>query len=168
MSTTLELLRDAHNLLTAVEGLPPDEMDARIAAWLDNATDKAAALQAVITRAESQEAFLKREADALTAAAKGQARAADRCRALIVDLLRAKMAIGEPGSIQGPGWTLSLRETQAVDVSDLDALPPAFWREKTTREPDKGAIKAEIEAGNTVPGAALKVNHSVTIRKAKA
>ena len=123
MSTTLDLIRQAEVLISSVDGLPPEEMDAAMAAWVSGAGDKAAALQAVIARAESEEAFLKREADALSAAAKAHGRVVERCRHMLVGLLRAKMALGEGTNIKGPGWSMGLRETQAVEVSDPTALP---------------------------------------------
>ena len=166
MSTTLDLLNSANALLSSCEGLPPEEMDAKIAEWLGNASDKAAALQAVVTRAENQKTFYTKEAQSLTVAATQQEAIAVRCRAMIVGILRKQSELGEGTSIKGAGWSMSLRESTAVDVSDLDALPPRYWRERTSREPDKAAIKADIESGVVVPGASLKLNHSVTIRKA--
>lgn len=168
MSTTLDLLKAADDLLLACEGLPPEEMDATIAAWMDGAADKATALQAVVAKAESQGEFLSQEAAALTAAAKQQIAVADRCRGLIVSLLRKQASLGEKPIIRGPGWSAFLRETKAVEVSDPGVLPPVYMRTRVSTEPDKAAIKADIEAGNLIPGASLVTRYSATIRKAGA
>jgi len=164
---TYELLRAADALIHACEGLEPEAMDSALAAWVDGATDKAAALQAVVARAESEELFLDGEAKSLARAAKQQATIAARCRTLIVALLRKRVEIGEGSVIRGPGWSLSLRQTEAVEVSDPTAIPPAYLRTRTTTEPDKAAIKEAVEAGETIPGASLVTRYSATIRKAQ-
>ena len=166
MSTTLDLLRDADALIQSCEGLEPEAMDAALAAWVDGAANKAAALQAVVARAEAQEAFLDGEAKALILAAKQQTAIAARCRSLIVSLIRKQVEIGEGTVIRGPGWSMSLRQTEAVEVSDLAAIPAAYLRVKTTTEPDKAAIKEAIESGEPIPGVSVVTRHSVTIRKA--
>ena len=165
MSTTLDLLREADLLIASCDGLAPEEMDATIALWMEGATNKAAALQAVVSRAESQEAYLTTEAKSLTAAAIQQAHVANRCRGLIVSLLRKQADLGEGSVIRGPGWSLSLRTTEAVEVSNPALLPPAFVRSKVSAEPDKAAIKAAIDGGQFVPGATVVQRYSTTIRK---
>ena len=165
MSTTLDLLRDADALIRSCEGLDPEAMDAALAAWVDGAANKAAALQAVVSRADSQKEYLTGEAAALTAAADQQAAIAERCRRLIVSLLRKQEELGEKPIIRGPGWSMSLRRSEAVEISDPDAIPPEYLRVKTTKEPDKGAIKAAITEGLTVRGAVVVRRDSVTIRK---
>lgn len=52
--------------------------------------------------------------------------------------------------------TVSLRPgTLSVRILDEAEIPSQLMREKVTRTPDKAAIKAQIEAGETVPGAEL-------------
>jgi hypothetical protein len=101
----------------------------------------------------------------MTAAADQQAAIAERCRRLIVSLLRKQEELGEKPIIRGPGWSMSLRRSEAVEISDPEAIPPEYLRVKTTKEPDKGAIKAAITEGLTVRGAVVVRRDSVTIRK---
>jgi len=51
----------------------------------------------------------------------------------------------------------------SVEITDEAKLPATFWREKL--EPNKQAILALLRAGQTIPGAALKVSApALTIR----
>lgn len=167
MSTTYTLIREAAALLYECGDLPPEEADARLSEWIDASTDKAAALQAVIARSEAESAFLGSESRAIAAAAKRCDATADRCRALLVQLLRSQVELGGPGKVTGPGWSAGLTSSRAVVVLSEGLLPPDYIRVKTTREPDKAAIKEAIEGGAEVPGATLEERFSATIRRAK-
>ena len=167
MSTTFDLIRDAAALLSECGDLPPEEADARLSAWIDASTDKAAALQAVIARSEAESAFLDGEARAISAAAKRCDATAARCKGLLAQLLRSQVELGGPGKVSGPGWSAGLTSSRAVVVLSEGMVPGEYFRVKTTREPDKAAIKEAIESGAEVPGAALEERFSATIRRAK-
>lgn len=59
-------------------------------------------------------------------------------------------------------FTVSIRQTQAVNVTDLDKLPFNF--KKMSYVADKKAIKQAIDNGDTVEGAELVINKSVVIK----
>jgi hypothetical protein len=167
MSTTYTLIREAAAMLYECGDLPPEEADARLSEWIDASTDKAAALQAVIARSEAEGAFLDGEARAIAAAAKRCDATAARCKGLLVQILRSQVDLGGPGKVSGPGWSAGLTSSKAVVVLSEGMLPGEYFRVKTTREPDKAAIKEAIEGGAEVPGAALEDRYSATIRRAK-
>ena len=167
MSTTFQLIREAAAMLSECGDLPPEEADARLSAWIDASADKAAALQAVIARSESESAFLDSEARAIAAAAKRCDTIAARCKGLLVQLLRSQVELGGPGKVSGPGWSAGLTSSRAVVVLSEGMVPGEYFRVKTTREPDKAAIKEAIEGGAEVPGATLEDRYSATIRRAK-
>jgi hypothetical protein len=55
-----------------------------------------------------------------------------------------------------PRATISVRPgSVSVQITDEAEIPTQLMREKITRAPDKAAIKAQLEAGETVPGAEL-------------
>jgi len=55
-----------------------------------------------------------------------------------------------------PRATISVRPgSVSVQITDEAEIPSQLMREKITRAPDKAAIKAQLEAGETVPGAEL-------------
>jgi len=167
MSSTFDLIREAAALLFQCGDLPQEEADARLSEWIDASTDKAAALQAVIARSEAESAYLDGEARAIAAGAKRCKATADRCKGLLVQLLRSQVELGGPGKVAGPGWSAGLTKSKAVVVLSEGMIPAAFFRVATTREPDKAAIKEAIEGGAEVPGAALEDRYSATIRRSK-
>lgn len=55
-----------------------------------------------------------------------------------------------------PDLVASIRRgPESVFVTSEDDLPDAYWREVTTRTPDKGLIGKALKAGTDVPGATL-------------
>lgn len=55
-----------------------------------------------------------------------------------------------------PRATVSIRPgSVSVNIVNEADIPTQLMRERVTRSPDKAAIKAQIEAGETVPGAEL-------------
>lgn len=58
--------------------------------------------------------------------------------------------------IERPTATLSIRQgALSVAITDETAIPSQLCTVKTITSPDKAAIRAQIEAGETVPGAEL-------------
>lgn len=186
-STINDIIEQAAGLLsppsmedwTPPAGVPPElaeqlereEYDRRaqskIDAYLADRSDRLACLRA-IRRAASE------RADAYGDAAIPWQRMAERqrrlvayCEQLATNVLVAERAacggnMGEPYKVELPnGVKIGLRVTRVVQVADVDMLPGKYVRTKTTREPDKVAIKKAIDAGEAVPGARLKNNEHV-------
>ena len=59
-------------------------------------------------------------------------------------------------------FTVSIKQTQAVNVTDLDKFRINF--KKMSYVADKKAIKQAIDSGDTVEGAELVINKSVVIK----
>lgn len=113
-----------------------------VALWVKNLTADAAAYKA------EKEAFAERER---RAAAKAES-------------LKRFLAY----ALNGEKFTttrcaVSFRRSKAVEISDEAALPAEFKTEAITYKPDKKAIKAAIEAGQSVAGCELveRLNASV-------
>lgn len=114
-----------------------DIADATLAAMMDDEALAAAA------KAQAQE--LKRRADRL------EARADARKRSLLtlLDAIDAK-------KLERPRATISRRAgSVSVQITDEAAVPTQLCTVKTITAPDKAAIRKQIEAGETVPGAEL-------------
>lgn len=113
------------------------------------------------------------EAEALAAATKALAddyaarakRIGDRPRAIKAALLHLLDAIGEK-KLERPAATVSRRAgSLSVKITDADAVPSQLCTVKTVTAPDKAAIKAQIDAGEVVPGAELvRGDDTVTVR----
>lgn len=80
--------------------------------------------------------------------------------------LRMVLQTAELKKAERPLATVSLRPgTLSVRIVDEAEIPSQLMREKISRSPDKTAIKAQIEAGETVPGAELvRGEETVSVR----
>jgi hypothetical protein len=89
-----------------------------------------------------------------------QVRGADGVKALMLSL----MSVADLPKLVLPEATLSVTKPRSsVDITDLDALPQGTFI--TVRQPDKTAIKAMLDAGEEIPGAALKTSDpGLTVR----
>jgi hypothetical protein len=87
-------------------------------------------------------------------------RGADGLKGLILRL----MATAELPKLELPEATLHVGKGRvSVSVTDVDSLPQGTF--KLVRQPDKVAIKKELEAGSYVPGAALVTGeNTLTVR----
>lgn len=84
------------------------------------------------------------------------ARGADGLKGLLLKL----MATAKLPTLPLPEATVSVRPgSNSVSITDIDALPQGYFG--TQRVPLKDAIKASLEAGQPVPGAALVTGESV-------
>lgn len=119
---------------------------------LDGETDILAALDALIDSEQADRAMaeaIKARADALRARASRFDARADAARRG----MQAVMAAASLRKVVRPLATLSVQPGRvSVQITDPDAVPTQL---RKPGPPDKTAIRAQIEAGETVPGAAL-------------
>lgn len=127
-----------------------------------NALDIADALIAKRGEAKALAAAAKAQADELAARA---SRIAERSRACDAALLTLLRAAGEK-RLERPGATISRRSGSVrVVIDDETDVPTQLC--KIVQTPDKTAIKKQIDAGETVPGARLERGpDGVTVRVA--
>jgi hypothetical protein len=115
-----------------------------------NVDDMVGALIRERVEAEAHEAASRAAADTFAARAK---RMSDRRSAINVALGAILDAVGED-KIKHPLGTVSrLAPSKSVEITDERAVPSQLCRQV----PDKAAIKAALEAGETVPGAVLSL-----------
>lgn len=107
------------------------------------------------------DAIKAREADMKVRRDRIEARAKAKRRTLLTIL----DATGQK-KMERPLATVSRRSgSMSVQITDEDAIPTQLKTVKTVTSPDKAAIKAQIEAGEDVPGAALvRGEDGVTVR----
>jgi hypothetical protein len=60
-------------------------------------------------------------------------------------------------------FTVAIRKTQSVEITNIDLLPCEYIRTKTVIEPDKLNLKTALKLGD-VPGAEIRINETVTIK----
>lgn len=122
---------------------------------LDGETDVMDLLDGEIAAMQADEALAAaikaREADLKTRRERIEMRAEAHRKNLKLVLQHAALSKAER-----PLATVSIRPgSLSVRIVDEAEIPSQLMREKVTRAPDKAAIKAQIEAGETVPGAEL-------------
>ena len=96
----------------------------------------------------------------LTSRRDREARGADGIKKLMVQLMTASQL---PKLILAEATISLLNGRETVSITDIDALPQGTFT--IERKPDKAAIKAMLEAGEDIPGAALVSGENVlTVR----
>lgn len=65
--------------------------------------------------------------------------------------------------LETPAFSIALRKSTAVIITNEEDVPSQLMRTKTTTDPDKGAIGKQLKAGELVPGAELEHRTSLTI-----
>lgn len=78
--------------------------------------------------------------------------------------LASAMIVNGQKKIETPRVKLSTLITPSVSIIDLSLIPSEYHRIKTVDEPDKDLIKRALKSGETVDGAELIFNASVTIK----
>jgi hypothetical protein len=156
-------------LIEAISAELADYRDDDEAFWttLDGETDAVDLIDTFLAGAQDDDALadaIARQIDELAARAKrieDRARAKRRTLGLILNAAGMKKAERPRGTVSVRPGNLSVRIVAEEDI------PSQLMREKITRAPDKAAIKAQIEAGERVPGAELvRGDDVVTIRVA--
>ena len=129
-----------------------------------NAIDIADRLIAEMLENETIAEAIRAQVEALSKRKWRMEARADAYRKSILGLLDA---IGEK-KLERPRATISRRAgSVSVLITDEKSIPSQLCTVKTVSSPDKAAIKKQIEAGETVPGAELaRGKDSVTVRVA--
>ena len=94
----------------------------------------------------------------LTALKKAKESAVERMKESVLNAMR----IYEIEKIASPTMTISIRRSEAVEVSEN--LEQEYMTKKITYAPDKIRIKNLIKEGNSVPGARIVQNFSLQIK----
>ena len=61
-------------------------------------------------------------------------------------------------------YKLSYRKSESVEISNENALPKEFLKEKITTAPDKVAIKEALKNWQEVPWASIKVSQNLQVK----
>ena len=123
------------------------------------ARDKIEASALYILELEAEAEAVKAEASRMLDRSKSLAKKAERIKALVQSALPAL-----DGKVKTARVTVSIRTTQAVEVSEGANLPEAYTTVKTTVSPNKIAIKQALLDGVEVSGCHLEARESVSIR----
>ena len=122
------------------------------------AADKVEATALYLRELDAEAKAAKDEADRMIARVKSMQKRSDYLKSMLLDALHAT------GKVKTARVTVSIRTTQAVEVSEGANLPEAYTTVKTTVSPNKIAIKQALLDGVEVPGCSREARESVSIR----
>lgn len=122
------------------------------------AAEKIEATALYLRELDAEAKAAKDEADRMIARVKSLQKRSDYLKSMLLDALHAT------GKVKTARVTVSIRTTQAVEVSEGANLPEAYTTAKTTVSPNKVAIKQALLDGVEVPGCHLEARESVSIR----
>ena len=110
------------------------------------ANDKIEATALYLRELDAEAKAAKDEAERILARVKSMQKRSDYIKSMLLDALHAT------GKVKTVRVTVSIRTTQAVEVSEGANLPEAYTTVKTTVTPNKVAIKQALLDGVEVPG----------------
>lgn len=122
------------------------------------ASDKIEATALYLRELDAEAKAAKDEADRMIARVKSMQKRSDYIKSMLLEALHAT------GKVKTARVTVSIRTTQAVEVSEGAGLPEAYTTVKTTVSPNKIAIKQALLDGVEVPGCHIEERESVSIR----
>lgn len=113
-----------------------------------------------IKNTEAEADAIKAEEEKLTARRKRLENKAKRLREYIINSMKENK--DEP--LKTARCEVSIKDNEKTDITDLESIPEEFIKVKVEKNPDKTAIKKAIKAGQTVPGAQIIINTTLTIK----
>ena len=122
------------------------------------AAEKIEATALYLRELDAEAKAAKDEADRMLARVKSMQKRSDYLKSMLLEALHAT------GKVKTARVTVSIRTTQAVEVSEGADLPEAYTTVKTTVSPNKVAIKQALLDGVEVPGCYIEEHESVSIR----
>lgn len=164
MKETLYSINEEYlNILAQIEeneGELTPELEQALAINEEQHEAKLEAYGHIIANYKAEAEACKAEAERLKKKADNALKAAERLK----DTIRYFLQVTDRRKAAGGTFTFSLRDSEAVSVTDETAIPEEWWRVKTTREVNKADIKAALKGGAAIPGVELVTNTSLTIK----
>ncbi len=138
----------------------PEDLIEIINQLVDRQADKVDAVVSFYRRCDSEIDWLKGEIEKI----KIQVKRYERIQERLEYISGAALLAEGTKSIEGKINKIASRKTEFVEILDQSMIPNEYLRIKTTIEPDKERIKADLKKGLDVPGCVLKVKESVNFR----
>ena len=113
-----------------------------------------------IKNTEAEAAAIKAEEEKLKARRERLENKAKRLREYVINSMKENK--DEP--LKTARCEVSIKDNEKTDITDLESIPEEFIKVKVEKNPDKTAIKKAIKAGQTVPGAQIIINTTLTIK----
>ncbi|HDX5341606.1 TPA: siphovirus Gp157 family protein [Citrobacter sedlakii] len=160
MSKLYEIANDYARLMDA--DFDADEIADTLEGMEGELTDKIEQLLAIVKNESGYAERLKEEAKSLNERAAVIQNKIENILAYIASSLEM---VGKKKIRAGLHQVTVRAPSESVDITDSSALPPEYVEYETVIKADKLAIKHQLKAGNSIPGAQLKVGKPSLIIK---
>lgn len=151
MSKLYEIANDYAKLMD--EELEPELIADTLEGMEGELTDKVEQLLAICKNETGYADRLKEEAKSLNERALSVMNKVDR----IQEYIAKSLSTAGLKKIRAGIHQVTIRApSESVEITDSSSLPAKFVEYETTIKPDKIAIKHELKAGHSIPGAQLK------------
>lgn len=158
----IELIEQAGTIAQQLEAQGGEDPDDMLAAFIGALDNKIEGYYAVIERLNNNAALLRKEERRIKDRRQALEAAVTRLKSNALALMAEHRNLTGERRLNTGRLTASIRTSKAVEVDDGATFAPEFMREEIRRSVDKIAIKAAIQAGETIDGARLVERESVT------
>lgn len=142
------------------DGLLSEEMEAALQINKDQLENKSQCYGFIVRQLEGECDMIDNEIKRLEAMKKSRGKTVDRLK----ESVSKAMQLYEIDKIETPTLKISFRKSESIEVEEESLIDEKFMTVKTTKTPNKTAIKEAIKNGEIVFGVTLKQNQNIQFR----
>lgn len=142
------------------DGLLSEEMEAALQINKDQLENKSQCYGFIVRQLEGECDMIDNEIKRLEAMKKSRGKTVDRLK----ESVSKAMQLYEIDKIETPTIKISFRKSESIEIEEESLIDEKYMTVKTTKTPDKKAIKEAIKAGEIVLGVTLKENQNIQFK----
>lgn len=142
------------------DGLLSEEMEAALQINKDQLESKSQCYGFIVRQLEGECDMIDNEIKRLEAMKKSRGKTVDRLK----ESVSKAMQLYEIDKIETPTIKISFRKSESIEIEEESLIDEKYMTVKTTKTPDKKAIKEAIKAGEIVLGVTLKENQNIQFK----
>lgn len=142
------------------DGLLSEEMEAALQINKDQLENKSQCYGFIVRQLEGECDMIDNEIKRLEAMKKSRGKTVDRLK----ESVSKAMQLYEIEKIETPTLKISFRKSESIEIEEESLIDEKYMTVKTTKTPDKKAIKEAIKAGEIVLGVTLKENQNIQFK----
>ena len=142
------------------DGLLSEEMEAALQINKDQLESKSQCYGFIVRQLEGECDMIDNEIKRLEAMKKSRGKTVDRLK----ESVSKAMQLYEIEKIETPTLKISFRKSESIEIEEESLIDEKYMTVKTTKTPDKKAIKEAIKAGEIVLGVTLKENQNIQFK----
>lgn len=142
------------------DGLLSEEMEAALQINKDQLENKSQCYGFIVRQLEGECDMIDNEIKRLEAMKKSRGKTVDRLK----ESVSKAMQLYEIEKIETPTLKISFRKSESIEIEEESLIDEKFMTVKTTKTPNKTAIKEAIKNGEIVLGVTLKQNQNIQFK----